>query len=874
MAAEIPTPAINADDWVQIKSLWFAVQDATPESRGALLNDASVPDNIRFHVSRMMDAAERVGERFEQPAMISLGLVSTVESPRPTLIGQRLGPYEVVRRVGVGGMGAVYEAVRADDVYRNRVAIKTIWRGADSDVLLQRFKSERQILASLQHPNIAGLIDGGASIEGMPWLAMEYVDGVAIDRYCNERMLGLAARIDLFRQICSAVQYAHSRLVIHRDLKPNNVLVTEDGTVKLLDFGVSKLLDDVGEGTLTGAGLSPFTAAYAAPEQADGHAISTTTDVYALGALLVTLLAGEPPINLDNLGSLARLDAVRQATPRLPSAIVRDVAPAGEDRIPVALMRCFTSRKALQNALSGELDAITAMALRREPERRYASAQALSEDLRRYLKRERVLARPDTLSYRIWSSLRRQRALAIGSAAALLMVVGGSVFALQQARAIRAEAERSERVGAFMAGMVIGPNSAGNDPAIRIGPQGTVAELLDSTMKRVPTEFANDARTRARLYTAIGVNYVGQGRFRAARSALDSAATLARVEYGENSVPFARAMLELATVRLAIDGSDPADSVMRIVSRTLEGSTIDTGSIRDSRLMTIAEIELTRGNVRLADSLATVVRDASLHRNAPTMARARAELVLAATSSWLRRDPREYVRRCRALIELTDSLSAQLSTQRAFAANCMVRGLLLLGRLAEADTVMQQNMPIFEQSFGKVPLFAAKLMSGRALISAARGDSADRHAKVAEAWNLMSTLQDIPLDDRLVLGQSYIDDAWSRNASDDALLVATHLAEQLAKKNLPVHSVFAQLYLGIAHQQKGNWADAERALRDGIAMLPPSGDLNSMLTRLRRPLADVVAKQGRMREADSLRALDAPSASVPRCTPGGDWRGC
>ncbi|MGV3710162.1 MAG: serine/threonine-protein kinase, partial [Gemmatimonas sp.] len=412
---------ITAEDWPAVKSLWFAVQDADENTRALLLNGPDVPPQIRREVQRMLGAASRIGERFEQPAMQSLGMTSGIDVPQPTLIGQRLGPYEVVRRIGQGGMGAVYEAVRADDVYRNRVAIKTIWRGADSDVLLQRFRSERQILASLQHPNIAGLIDGGATAEGTPWLAMEYVDGVAIDAYCDQHQLSITQRLDLFRQVCAAVQYAHSRLVIHRDLKPTNVLVTHDGTVKLLDFGVSKLLGNTEDGTLTSAGLSPFTAAYAAPEQAEGVSISTATDVYALGALLVTLLAGEPPVNMSELSPAARIDAVRHGSPRAPSAIARalevsrrSAADTTTAAFPAYAKRQFANARQLANALQGELDAIALMALRREPERRYSSAQNLSDDIRRYLKRDRVLARPDTLLYRMQSTLRRQPAIVAG----------------------------------------------------------------------------------------------------------------------------------------------------------------------------------------------------------------------------------------------------------------------------------------------------------------------------------------------------------------------------------------------------------------------------------------------------------------------------
>lgn len=856
---------ISAEDWPAVKSLWFAIQDADEPAQVAMLNDASVTPQVRLHVNRMLHAATRLGERFEQPAMVSLGMASVIEAPQPTLIGQRLGAYEVVRRVGQGGMGAVYEAVRADDVYRNRVAIKTIWRGADSDVLLQRFRSERQILASLQHPNIAGLIDGGATAQGTPWLAMEYVDGIAIDQYCDQHQLTLPARLDLFRQVCAAVQYAHSRLVIHRDLKPSNVLVTNDGTVKLLDFGVSKLLDDAEEGTLTSAGLSPFTAAYAAPEQVEGQSISTATDVYALGALLVTLLAGEPPVNTADLSPAARMDAVRNSAPRAPSAIMHPHAETA---------RGFSSARQLANALRGELDAIALMALRREPERRYGSAQALSDDVRRYLKRDRVLARPDTLSYRIRSTVRRQPALVASATAALVVVFGGSMFALNQARAIRAEAARSERVGAFMAGMVAGPNSTTNDPAIRIGPQGTVADLLDSALARVPAEFANDVRTRARLYTAIGVNYSGQARYRAASFVLDSAVILAKDGYGANSPEHARALLELAEIKLEIGGPDRADSLFTTIARNIAGSAADTGAIRLNRMSLIAERAIAAGNIRLADSIANVIVREETARGQRTMARVRADAVIAKASSWLRRDPREFVRRCRELVESTVQLGAQLTSESAYAAGCLVHGLLVLGRTDEAERVLSNHIPRFQQNFGNVPLFAATLSAERASVSAARGDSVARRLGVASAWKIVDALPDVPLAERLSLGMAFVDDAWSRGGDAEALSVATRLAQLMTGSGAPMYTVYAQLYLGVARLRVKDWAGAEQALRTGIALLSPSHDLDSMLPRLRRALAEALQQQKRTREADSLRVLDPPPAKVPPCTPGGDWRGC
>lgn len=415
---------ISKEEWPAVKSLWFALQDAEPDARNALLHDSSVDPAIRQHVTRLMAASETVGERFETPAIAGIGDAPGGQEPEaPSLIGRRLGKYDVVRRIGQGGMGAVYEAVRADKEYEQRVAIKTIWRGADSTVLLQRFRSERQILAGLQHPNIAALVDGGATEEGTPWLAMEYVDGMPIDEYCDKHSLALSARLDLFRQVCKAVQFAHRNFVVHRDLKPSNVLVTADGTVKLLDFGVAKLLDDQhSNGTLTNAGLSPFTASYAAPEQFTGGAISVATDVYSLGALLMVLLAGEPPLKSETLSPSELMDAIRTRPVVAPSEIVTRITrtDAASATVVARTRGCPTAEK-LARTLSGELDAITLMALRREPERRYSGAEALADDVLRYLRRDRVHARPDTIGYRIRSFVRRQRPMVLGNAALLVV---------------------------------------------------------------------------------------------------------------------------------------------------------------------------------------------------------------------------------------------------------------------------------------------------------------------------------------------------------------------------------------------------------------------------------------------------------------------
>ncbi|MDQ6736375.1 MAG: serine/threonine protein kinase, partial [Gemmatimonadota bacterium] len=452
--------AISAESWLLVKDLFWELQALAPEARTQRLETHTASAQIRDYAMTLLAASESMGERFDQPAIRSLvgdadpaGILD--DGSGATLVGRMLGKYRVVRRIGQGGMGAVYEAHRSDDSYDKRVAIKTLWRGADSSVLLQRFRSERQILAGLEHPNIARLIDGGTTDEGAPFLVMEMVDGVTIDEFCDRHTLGVTARLDLFRQVCAAVQHAHRNLVIHRDLKPSNVLVTPSGSVKLLDFGVAKLIDDPrSAGTLTGAGLSPFTRAYAAPEQIDGGTVSTVTDVYSLGALLFVLLTGKPPF--EESGSSAA--TVRSRSAPLPSTMASDEA---------AHARGLSGATRLRHVLRGDLDAITLGALREDPTRRYATVDALSEDVHRYLRGERVLATPDTLSYRARAFVRRRRGLVSAAAVVAFALIALSAVALNQTRVSRREAVRSERIAQFLTLMTGSPDTRNRTMLLR-----------------------------------------------------------------------------------------------------------------------------------------------------------------------------------------------------------------------------------------------------------------------------------------------------------------------------------------------------------------------------------------------------------------------
>jgi len=865
-----PSRATTTAEWATLKSLWFELADLSIEEQHRRANASGASPAVLARLGQMLDAVHQVGDRFDAPAHLALGFSgdAPADLPAVSLIGERVGPYRVVRLVGRGGMGAVYEAERADAQYDQRVAIKTLWRGADSEVLLHRFRSERQILAALQHPNIAQLIDGGATASGTPWLAMEYVDGVAIDEYCDAHQLSIPARLDLFRTVCHAVQHAHQRLVVHRDLKPSNVLVTGDGTVKLLDFGVAKLLDENSAGaSVTADGMSPFTAAYAAPEQANSELASTATDVYALGALLCTLLAGEPPLDLAGCDGFARLMAVRSGSPRVPSAIGRGSSAT------VARNRGFESARKLGAVLDGELDAIMLQALQRDPAKRYASALALSDDVHRHLKRDRVLARQGTVGYRMWAFTRRHRSLVFGTSFVLLTAVAVSLLSLRQARDLRFEAARAERAANFMAGIMNGTSTVSQDQFISMGPAGTVGQLLDSAVTLVSREFAEDERIRARLYTAFGANYASQSRYASAHAVLDSARLLAKRAYGPTSDEYARACIEYATLELTFHGAEAADEA---IDAAMKGEGMqESNSVLGAQIVLLRATQaLLRGQLRAADSLAAHVVEIERRTRGLTRTVAAAENVRMITTSWLTRDPRAYLRKARRIERITDSLDMRVSKERDGAADAVIESMLVLGRADSAETLTRLQTERLQRTFGAQPWVQVWAAKSAALLASLRRDTVARRLELAKGRAIVDTLVEFPLDLRVVFSNEYVDDALARKNFEAALRMAIATRDAVLPTQSPYLLSFAYLFTGTAYLAGGDAAAAESELRAGLARIAPTPDLASMGPRLRRALADAFTKQGKLAAADSVRRLDPPRGSMPPCTPGGKWVGC
>lgn len=548
---------MTPERWRQVKEIFAGASEIDAAHVGAYLDEACGSDTaLRAEVVSLLGAHAAEDAIVDRPATAqAIGELFAAEEDR--WLGRRIGPYEIVAQIGHGGMGAVYRARRVDAAYDKEVAIKLVPGGFQGAYVLQRFRAERQILASLEHPNIARLMDGGATEDGTPYLVMELVEGQPLDRYVTERDLGLRERLEIFLSVCTAVSYAHQRLVVHRDIKPGNILVTADGMVKLLDFGIAKLLQPVGlevGPAPTVTMMRSLTPGFSSPEQILGKAITTTSDVYSLGVVLYLLLTGRSPYRsaLDSAE-----DAIREicnTEPMRPSAAVRALAGAAAQ------------------SPGRDLDAIVLRALRKEPDKRYESVERLADDVRRYLQGQPVNARGDDFVYRTGKFARRYR-LQIGAAALLLATLVTATFvSLREASIAEAQRARAERHFAGVRGLANRFLFEFHD-AIKDLPGSTTAreQLLGTALEYLETLSAEAGDDHAlRLELAAAYEKVGDIQGEAYGAATASNPVAASKSYAQ-----AIALLE------PIVAADPAAYAAR--------SALARVTLRLSRLMVLLE---------------------------------------------------------------------------------------------------------------------------------------------------------------------------------------------------------------------------------------------------------------------------------------------
>ena len=576
----------------RLDDLFVAAAELDGSERRAFLDTECRADHeLRRRIEARLAASERAERHLEKLAT-KLGLDDTSDI---AFIGTTVGHYRIVRLIGRGGMGAVYLGERADEQYELEVAIKLLPLGVAGPDSANRFLAERQILARLSHPGIARLIDGGITDDGAPYIVMEYVDGEPIDRYCDRHALPLSARIELVRQVASAVDYAHRNLIVHRDLKPGNVLVTDDGTVKLLDFGIAKILDDE-SANYTVMGGAPMTPRYTSPEVLKGEPVSTAADVYALGILLYELLAGVGPYDdRDTATTAALLRVVLDADIKPPSVMVEQAAVGARPE------RSADKRKALVRRLRGDLDTIVMKALAADPAERYRSASDLDDDLRRTLAHEPISAHPPSLGYRLRKLVARHTtavAFSVTAIAALIALTATAVYfavtTAEQSRLVAKERDRAEEVQGFLVDLF---ESA--EPNATRGAELTARELLDQGAARLANELGDQPAARARLQSVIGQVYVALGLYGDARPLIEQSVDFYRTTEGADAHEHSAVLDQLAELTEIEGHYDAALELAHEALATSRRAADEEGIARDT--VRIGRIQHLKGNLDEAE---------------------------------------------------------------------------------------------------------------------------------------------------------------------------------------------------------------------------------------------------------------------------------
>jgi serine/threonine-protein kinase len=528
------------DRWQRLEELFFVASDLEPSARPAFLERAcGIDTELRREVEALLQSSDRTLADLRRP--VDEAAREVVQDK----LGQRIGPYQIVKLLGEGGMGLVYLANRADEQFEQQVAIKLMHAGfGHNPEMLRRFRAERQILANLDHPNIARLMDGGLTPEGAPYLVMEYVDGDAIDEYCQRNPLPAAELLQLFRTVCAAVEYAHRNLVVHRDIKPGNILVTAEGVPKLLDFGIAKLTDPEERGPFrTVATQRLMTPEYASPEQVRGEPVTTATDVYALGVLLYELATGRSPFRIETDSPLEIARAICEQEPVRPSTASRTSASLAP----------LEARE-----LRGDLDHIVLKAMGKEPERRYASVAAFSEDVLRYLRGYPVEAASGARRYQARKFIERHRVAVIAAAAAALALIAFGIEMGLLARHATRERLRAERESQFLETIFQAAT-----PEQARGQDVTARELLDQGARRTDEELSGDPELQATMLLNIGDAYDSLGLYTQAQPLMERAYQIRERAPGSRRLDLAAAAQGLGTTFRLEDQYAKAEPLFR-----------------------------------------------------------------------------------------------------------------------------------------------------------------------------------------------------------------------------------------------------------------------------------------------------------------------
>ena len=709
--------------WQRLQAIFAAARNVDGEERQRVLEEQAGDDPALIAEAQALLRADEASGPMDELSPHFSPISQVLEYVRP----DRIGAYRVVGELGRGGMGVVYLADRADGEFRQRVAIKLIPSTDVDDPLHQRFLAERQILAALAHPNIARLLDGGVTDDGRPYLVMEYVDGVPITTYCDNHRLDIPARLRLFTEVCASVQHAHQNLVVHRDLKPTNILVSADGHAHLLDFGIAKLINPA-----FGAAPSPvtrfdsrmMTPEYASPEQVRGESLTTASDIYSLGVLLYELLCGSGPYRLTSGSPVELATAICEQDPEPPS-VRRTGAGTASGHLPdAAAERRGTSADRLSRLLDGDLDSIVLMAMRKEPGRRYRAADMLRQDIERYLAGLPVLAHRDTRRYRLQKFLRRHKVEAAAAVVVLITLVVGLSVAVSQSRRATRERDRAEQALAESTGVTnfLMEMFQSGSPGETTFAQLSALDLLARGAARAD-ELSSQPIVQARLLDVVGQLSLSLGQYDEAQRRLEQAVAIRRSALGNRSLDLATSLIHLAWVHRDRDQFPQAttlvDEALEIRRAALPGTHPD-----------VAEALYERGRLTFGAEQERYFRQAiAMLANTPTMVERRV--------AWLHSFATNLRRQGRLDEAVTTAREALAVAEQSFGVEHAATGTAMIHLadhvsdveedLAAAEQLYRRGLALLSRRFGENSL---RLVHGLNSLGSLLGGKADNEAEV------------------------------------------------------------------------------------------------------------------------------------------------
>lgn len=823
---------MDSKRWNKIKAVFAEAVELPKEAQSQFLEESCEGDpEVHNEVLALLAAEETVSGdvslAIEREARLAADSLAREVAPAANP-GSQFGPYRLVRELGRGGMGSVYLAIRTDDEFQREVAIKVV-RNLTPD-LLERFRDERQILADLNHPGIARLLDGSTTQEGLPYLVMEYIDGLPIDRYCNEKRLPVKERLRLFLNVCEAVEFAHRNLVVHRDIKPSNILVTADGQIKLLDFGIAKMLraaEGEGQGlaSSTQTGTKLMTPEYASPEQVRGGSITTATDVYALGVLLYRLLTGKPPYVAEDESIGALQIAICGTTPEMPSREVMrqgDASAAGHVKHESIAALRGTSAERLRRELAGDLDQIVLTALRKEPERRYLSVALFAQDIRSHLEGRTVSARGDTWSYRTGTLLRRHPFASSFAAIFLLTVSLLSVALLIQVQRLSRQrdiaaqqTQKAEETIAFFLNLF-----RLADPGETRGNEITAREILDQGSTRVRSELAGQPAVQAAMMESIAQVYQNLGLRDRAALLLEDSLKVRKAYAGTRNKAYAGTLTQLGLNRLEQGRYKDA---RRLLSDAVEIARDVTGTESASYGSSLlALIRLNAMELRLDEALSAFPQCIALHRklygeDSLELAAALNEYGLALY------DKKDYKHAESIQREALAIRQKRLDLYHPDVSESLNNLAIILtdsGQFTEAEPISEQALTVDRKIYGQNHSYVGTDLNNLAMLHQFRGDFEKAEALHREALGVRE----------IVVGKDHPEYAVSLANISKAQLGLKNYTEAEASQRQAI-SIYNKVYghknprvaaaynmLGAIFSSQGRFEDARLAYLDALQL--------------------------------------------------------